>query len=132
MKASDLSQTGELKYLKQKAPKFTKALVVCPLTNLHAWLAYMLVYIPGTTYSSPMTSLTEKQCKSLQAIIKPILLKKMGLPPTLPNGVVYGDQYFGGIGFLEAFAEQGMNKKLVFLQHVCAKTELGNQFLIGL
>eukprot|EP00978_Attheya_sp_CCMP212_P024471 scaffold76833_cov35-Attheya_sp.AAC.1 len=40
-------------------------------TKIHAWLAYMTVYIPGTTYSSPTTSLTEDQCKSLQAIIKP-------------------------------------------------------------
>ena len=132
MKAADLSQTEELKHLKQKAQKFTKALVACPLTHLHAWLAYTTVYIPGTTYSSPTTSLTEAQCVELQAIIKPVLLKKMGLPPTLPNGVVYGDQYFGGIGFLQAFAEQGMNKTLVFLRHVRAKTDLGNQFLIGL
>eukprot|EP00978_Attheya_sp_CCMP212_P014792 scaffold37878_cov107-Attheya_sp.AAC.2 len=114
MKAADLSQKDELDYLKLKAQKCTKALVACPLTNLHAWLAYMTIYIPGTTYSSPTTSLTEEQCKTLQAIIKPALLKKMGLPPTLPNGVVYGDQYFGGIGFLQAFAEQGMNKTLLF------------------
>ena len=37
-KAADLSQSGELKYLKKKATKFAKALISCPLSNMHAWL----------------------------------------------------------------------------------------------
>eukprot|EP00978_Attheya_sp_CCMP212_P029648 scaffold106016_cov33-Attheya_sp.AAC.1 len=46
-KAADLSQTGEFKHLKTKAEQFTKAIVSCPLSHMHAWLSYMPVFIPG-------------------------------------------------------------------------------------
>eukprot|EP00978_Attheya_sp_CCMP212_P002149 scaffold4436_cov35-Attheya_sp.AAC.1 len=46
-KAADLSQTGEYDHLIRKTTKFTKALISCPLTHVHAWLAYMTVFIPG-------------------------------------------------------------------------------------
>eukprot|EP00978_Attheya_sp_CCMP212_P031049 scaffold116018_cov47-Attheya_sp.AAC.1 len=44
-KAADLSQTGEYDHLIRKTTKFTKALISCPLTHVHAWLAYMTVFI---------------------------------------------------------------------------------------
>eukprot|EP00978_Attheya_sp_CCMP212_P026126 scaffold85253_cov35-Attheya_sp.AAC.1 len=46
---------------------------------MHAWLAYMTVFIPGVTYSAPTTSLTEAQCTKLEKIVKPALVKKLGL-----------------------------------------------------
>jgi hypothetical protein len=131
-KAADLSQTGEFKHLKQKAEKFTKALVSCPLSHMHAWLAYMTVFIPGVTYSSPTTSLTEEQCDKLEKIVKPALVKKLGLPDTFPNLMLYADKYFGGIGLLQLFAEQGMNQILLFMRHIRAHTDLGDQITIGL
>jgi hypothetical protein len=91
-----------------------------------------MVFIPAVTYSFPTTSLSEEQCTNIQKTIKPALLSKMGLPPTLPNDVVYGDQYFGGIGLYQLFAEQGMNQTLLFLRHTRAQTDLGNQINIAL
>ena len=132
MKAADLSQNGELQHLKEKAHTFAKALVACPLSHVHAWLAYITIFITGVTYSFPTTSLSEKECVTLQKIVKPILLRKLGLPPTLPNDVVYGDQYFGGVGLIQLFAEQGMLMTLLFLRHIRAKTDLGKQIEIGL
>jgi hypothetical protein len=131
-KAADLSQTGEYNHLIRKTTKFTKALISCPLTHVHAWLAYMTVFIPGVTYSSPTTALDEKQWDKIQKLIKPALLQKLGLPPTFPNGMVYGNQFFGGIGILLLFAEQGMNQTLLFMRHIRAQTELGKQIIIAL
>eukprot|EP00978_Attheya_sp_CCMP212_P029772 scaffold106935_cov75-Attheya_sp.AAC.3 len=68
---------------------------------MHAWLAYMTVFIPGVTYSAPTTSLTEAQCAKLEKIVKPALVKKLGLPDTFPNLMLYADKYFGGIGLLQ-------------------------------
>jgi hypothetical protein len=99
-KAADLSQTEELKYLKEKAHRFAKTLVSCPLSHMHAWLSYWTVCIPGLTYLSSTTSLNEKQCTQLEKIIKPSLVKKLGLPDTFPNLMLYGDKYFGWIGLL--------------------------------
>jgi hypothetical protein len=131
-KAADLSQKQEIKYLTSKANKFARALIVCPLGHFHSWLAYFTVFIPGVTYSFPTTSLTEDECTKLEKIVKIPLLQKMGLPPTLPNEIFYGDQYFGGIGILRLFAEQGMNQVLLLMRHLRAKTELGEQITIGL
>jgi hypothetical protein len=116
MKAADLNQSAEYTKLHEKTELFNKALAACPLSHYHAWLGYMTVYIPGVTYSFPTTSLTEKQCTALQTIFKATLLQKMGLPPTLPLEIVYGDKYFGGIGLLNLFAEQGMHQTLILLQ----------------
>jgi hypothetical protein len=108
-KAADLSQKDEYEHLEGKAQQFAKALISCPLSHMHAWLAYWTVCIPGITYSFPTTSLTEQQCTKLEKIIKPSLVKKLGLPDTFPNLLLYGDKYFGGVGVLQLFAEQGMN-----------------------
>eukprot|EP00978_Attheya_sp_CCMP212_P042361 scaffold256781_cov31-Attheya_sp.AAC.1 len=56
----------------------------------------------------------------------------MGLPPTFPLELVYGDKYFGGIGLLILFAEQGMHQTLLFLRHVRADTSLGQQLIIAI
>jgi hypothetical protein len=132
MKAADLTQTAEYKNLRKKTYTFTKALAACPMSHYHAWLGYMTVYVPGVTYSFPTTSLTEKQCIALQTIFKATLLQKMGLPPTLPLEIVYGDKYFGGIGLLILFAEQGMQQTLLLMRHVRANTTLGQQIIIAL
>jgi hypothetical protein len=132
MKAADLNQTAEYKHLIMKTTTFTKALAACPMSHYHAWLGYMTVYIPGVTYSFPTTSLTEKQCTALQTIFKATLLQKMGLPPTLPLEIVYGDKYFGGIGLLNLFAEQGMQQTLLLMRHVRANTTLGQQLIIAI
>eukprot|EP00978_Attheya_sp_CCMP212_P034137 scaffold141687_cov34-Attheya_sp.AAC.4 len=95
-KAADLSQTEEFNHLTKKANKFAKALISCPLSYMHAWLGYWTVCIPGITYSSSMTSLTEKQCDKIEHIIKPSLVKKLGLHDTFPNLMMYGDKCFGG------------------------------------
>jgi hypothetical protein len=100
---------------------------------MHAWLAYWTVCIPGITYSSSTTSLTEEQCSQVEKIIKPSLVKKLGLPDTFPNLMLYGDKYFGGVGILQLFAEQGsMNQTLSIMRHIQAKSTLGDQILIAL
>jgi hypothetical protein len=131
-KAADLSQTGELTNLKKKANRFARALLSCPLSHMHVWLAYWTVCIPGITYSSSTTSLTEEQCSQVEKIIKPSLVKKLGLPDTFPNLMLYGDKYFRGVGILQIFAEQGMNQTLSIMRHIRAKTTLGDQILIAL
>eukprot|EP00978_Attheya_sp_CCMP212_P006432 scaffold14672_cov61-Attheya_sp.AAC.5 len=96
-KAADLSQTEEFNHLKKKANKFPKALISCPLSYTHAWLGYWT-------------------CNRIEHIIKPSLVKKLGLPDTFPNVMLYGDKYFGGIGLLQLFVEQGMNQTLSLMQ----------------
>jgi hypothetical protein len=61
-----------------------------------------------------------------------VLLQKLGLPPTLPNGIVYGNQYFGGIGLLQLFAEQGIGQTLLFMRHIRGQTTIGTQIMIAL
>jgi hypothetical protein len=63
-KAATLSQTEELKYLKEKAHRFAKARVSCPLSHMHAWLSYWTVCIPGLTYSSLTTLLRKETMQS--------------------------------------------------------------------
>ena len=46
--------------------------------------------------------------------------------------MLYADKYFGGIGLLQLFAEQGMNQILLFMQHIRAQTDLVDQITIGL
>jgi hypothetical protein len=131
-KAADLSQTGEYQHLIRKTTRFAKALVSCPLNHVHSWLAYNTVYIPSVTYSTPTTALDEQKWDKIQKLLKPILLQKLGLPTTLPNGIVYGNQYFGGIGLLQLFAEQGIGQTLLFMRHIRAQTTIGNQIIIAL
>jgi hypothetical protein len=66
----------------------------------------------------------EQQCTKLEKIIKPSLVKELGLPDTFPNLLLYGDKYFGGVGLLQLFAEQGMNQTLSLLRHIRAQTTL--------
>ena len=54
------------------------------------------------------------------------------IPNTFSNLMLYGNRYFGGIGLLQLFAEQGMNQTLSLMRHIRAKTSLGNQILIAI
>jgi hypothetical protein len=65
---------------------------------MHTWLLYWTV-CSKITYSIPITALTEKQCNQIEKIVKPSLVKKLGLPNTFPNLMLYGNKAFGNKAF---------------------------------
>jgi hypothetical protein len=106
--------------------------IACPLRPEHAKLAYDTVYLTGLGYSLPTTSLDEKQCAIITQKVRGPILRKMGFPESFPNGVVYGDEYFGGCGLRTTENEQGIAKILLLIRNIRGNTPLGEQILINL
>jgi len=54
----------------------------------------------------------------------------MGYPCTFPQAVVYIPRAKGGLGFCHLSAEQGMQKVLQVLKHICANTTTGTIYTV--
>jgi hypothetical protein len=95
----------------------------------------MMFLRPRLTYPLPCCSLTQKQCRAIQATALEALLPKLHLNRHTPRAVLFGGQKYGGIDIPELYTDQGYGQlKLKLcdqagLQILCCLSEL--QLFIG-
>ena len=115
--------------LLKKSQHFADALAAAPLTRVGYHDAYFTVVLPSLTYSLAATNFTETQCETLQKrLLHRAILPGMGYNRNMPRAVVYGSQYFGGIGARHLYAEQGIAKVTRIIANVRANTKFAHTF----
>jgi hypothetical protein len=87
---------------------------------------------PRLTYPLSCTSLTQKQCKNVQAPALAALLPKMHLNRHTPHAVLFGDYCFGGLSLPDLYTDQGFNQLKFFIGRICLQDDVGQLILIAI
>jgi len=105
---------------------FQKVYSQCPLTQREAAVTYSMIFLPTIMYPFPATTLSQKILAKAQSLTTPMILSKMGYNCNMPKDVVYVPSSHGSLGFHHLHMEQGFQKVLQILKHLCTKTTLGD------
>jgi len=97
----------------------------CPFSHREASTVYRQCYLPTVGYPLPATSMQPHRLNKIQSPATAIFLTKMGYPHTFPRAITYASPDRGGIGFLQLGNEQGLQKCLQLLKHLCTNTGIG-------
>ena len=102
------------------------------ISNHQARVAFHMIYLPTISYSLPACSFTLQQTESIQAKALERFLPAMGWRRTSSRALVHGPLEFGGYNIPHLFALQGTQKMTTMINHIRAKTELGQLFLTNI
>eukprot|EP00957_Ditylum_brightwellii_P057201 4334467-Ditylum_brightwellii.AAC.1 len=89
-RALTLQEVTELANLKAKMHTFAYAVSVCSLQQDEIWKGYWTIYILSISYLFPVTSFIEKELKTLDSILLPRLLPKLGYNRNTKRAIVFG------------------------------------------
>jgi len=78
-----------------------------------------------TNHNLP-TTLPKSILDKAQSKTTPVILSKMGYNRNMPKAVVYAPSSHGGLGLKHLHTEQGLQKALQVLKHLCTHTATGN------
>jgi hypothetical protein len=99
------------------------------LTQTEAYWSYLLFLRPRLTYPLPCTSLTQKQCRAIQAPALAVLLPKLHLNRHTPRAVLFGGLKYGGLDLPELYTYQGFGQLRLLIGHLKLQDEVGLQIL---
>jgi len=97
----------------------------CPLTRQEAEFVYQTIFLPTITYPLPATTLPESILEQDQSKTTPIILSKMGYNKNMPKAIVYAPSTHGRLRLKHLHTEQGLQKVLQVLKHLCTCTATG-------
>ncbi len=76
------------------------------LTPEEAYISYMLYLQPRILYPLPVSYLTEKQCRTVQAPALSLLLPKLHLNHHAPRAILFAGPKYGGLSLPELYTYQ--------------------------
>jgi len=94
-----------------------------------AYWSYLLFLRPKLTYPLPVCSLTQKQCRVIQAPALAALLPKLHLNRHSPRAVLFGGLKYGGLELPELYTDQGYGQLRLLIGHLKLRDEVGLQIL---
>ena len=110
IKACTMNDSKEFEYLLSHTKTYAKASIVCPLKPHEIWIGYQTIFNACISYPLSMTSLSDTQITQLHRAIILRTLSRMGFQRTIPQGIVFGTKYLGGLGFTHIGAKQTAQK----------------------
>jgi len=113
-------------HLWKKAITYTRAFQRTHMTCHEANVLYWACFLPALTYPFPAMWLSEKFLERIQTLSTSTILNKMGLHCNLPQSLVFAPWDIGGMGLCNLSHEQSVQQVIILVQHLCAKTMLGN------
>jgi len=112
-------------HLWSKATFYLSAFHHTPMTRREETVLYQLCFLPALTYSLPATWLHDKFFEKIHCLSTNMLLNKMGFHRNLPCSLVFAPCHVGGVGFCHLCLEMEVQQVMILLQHMWAKTPLG-------
>jgi len=109
----------------KKAILYTTALQRTHMSRRETGVLYPSCFLPAITYPLLATWLSDRFLERVMKLSTSTILNKMRLHRNLPRAMVFAPRHVGGLGLLNLIHEQGAQKILILLQHLCAKTPLG-------
>lgn len=99
--------------------KPTSCLRLSPLLRL-------IVVIPKINYPLPCVSLTQAQCRYIQAPVLEAILPKLHLNRHTPRAVLFAGPQYGGLSLLETYTDLGHGHLSYFIGHLKLGDDVGN------
>jgi hypothetical protein len=131
-----LSPSGALqqqaKILRSESNHYLSAVSASTFTPAEAYTSYMLYLRPKLTYPVSCTSLTEKQCRYIQAPALAALLPIMHLNHHTPHAIIFGDPRYGGINLPDFYTVQGFQQLRLLIGHLSSQDDVGKMILIAI
>jgi len=112
--------------------QYVQLMRTCPFSHQEAFVVYQQCYLSTIGYPLPATSMPTTQLYKLQSLATSIFLTKLGYPCTFPRAVTCTLPDRGGVGFLHLGHEQGLQKCLQLIKHLCTITGIGAVYRIVL
>jgi hypothetical protein len=126
------SQIQQFKILRNYTDAYFSAMSTSSLAPDEAFWSYMAYLRPKLTYPLACLSLTEKQCKTIQALALAALLPKLHLNHHTPHAVISGAQEYGGLALPDLYTDQGYQRLKFLIGHLNLQDEIGKLILIAI
>jgi hypothetical protein len=97
-----------------------------------AYYSYMQYIRPRLTYPLLCSSLTQQQCRHIQAPALAALLPKMHLNQHTPHAVLFGEPHYGGLNLPDLYTDQGFGQLRLLLGHLRLRDDIGQLILIAI
>lgn len=126
------SQVEQIKRLRQHSTSYASRVVKSTLSPDQAYWSYMSYLRPRINYPLPCTSLTQTQCRYIQAPALAALLPKLHLNRHTPHAVIFGDARYGGIGLPDLYTDQGYGQLKLLIGHLKLDDETGQLIRVAM
>jgi len=99
--------TKQAAVLRAHSDHYKESMNKANMSPPEAYWSYILFLRPKLTYPLPVCSLTQKQCRVIQAPALAALLPKLHLNHHTPRAVLFGGLRYGGLDLPELYTDQG-------------------------
>ncbi len=123
------NQAKQAAVLRSHADQYHFSLQKAIMTPPEAYCSYMMFLRPRLLYPLPCSSLTQKQCRNIQAPALAALLPKLHLNRHTPRAVLFGGLKYGGLDLPELYTDQGHGQLQLMIGHLKLRDEVGSQLL---
>lgn len=93
--------------LRQHAESFKANILPSSLSPSEAYCCFMMYIRPKINYPLPCVSLTQAQCRYIQAPVLEAILPKLHLNRHTPRAVLFAGPRYGGISLPETYTDLG-------------------------
>jgi len=104
--------------LRKHAETHRDQFMTANLTPTEAYCCYMVYIRPRLTYPVACTSMTEKQCRHIQAPAVEAILPKLHLNRHTSHALLFAGERYGGVGFPAEYTDQGFNQMKMLVGHL--------------
>ncbi len=126
------SQTKQLNILRQHSENYFIHVSASSLTPEETYTSYALYLRPKLIYPLPCSSLTQIQCKHVQAPALAALISKLRLNRHMAHVIIFGDYRYGGLGLPDLYTDQGYGQLKMLIGHLKLEDEIGELILIAI
>jgi hypothetical protein len=127
--AASGSQVKQAAILHSHSEAYRDSIQSASLTPTEAYWSYMMFLRPRLNYPLPCCSLTQQQCRHIQAPALAALLPKLHLNCHTPRVVLFGPSRYGGLEIPELYTDQGIDQLKLLFGHTKLRDQVGQQIL---
>jgi hypothetical protein len=120
------SQKKQVNILHSYSDRYFSSVLNSSLSPEEAYWSYSLFLRPKLIYPLACSSLTQQQCKHIQAPALAALLTKLHLNRHSPHAVIFGGYQYGGLSLPDLYTDQGYGQLRLLLGHVKLGDDNGN------
>jgi hypothetical protein len=95
------------------------------MTPTEAYCCYKLYIQPRLTYPMLCTTLTQKQCRMIQAPVLEAILPKLQLNMRTPRAVLFAGPRYGGLALPEKYTDQTYRQLQMLVGHLKLQDDNG-------
>jgi hypothetical protein len=120
------SQTKQLKILRAHSDNYHSKLSTSIVSPDEAFWSYTSYLRLKLSYPLACSSLTDTQCRFIQAPALVALLPKLHLNHHTPHAVIFGDYKYGGPALPDLYTDQGYQQLRFLIGHLNLHDTVGN------